>query len=332
MPDTFGELKAQVLEWLEESLLPTSRLNAACNDAIESLWSSIVTTYVSAMVVGPVSVSLSSGTDGVILISVSDPTTAPTLGSVTSGNLDQHGVVVAYSLVTESGTETLISDTASATIAALDVCSVTSPAFVSGAVGWNIYAGSTSSRLCKQNETPWPFGTDYQEPDSGFADNPNSALPPVENTTGDDICYIRMMENAMPDGGFKKYDAADIDSLLMRRVSSSIAASSVYQNVYWDLVNQRQLEFRPKLALTITPRYFYVKRPRRIIFDNAPLPFLTIPSVAFLRSYALARLSLSIREFESAAAWEGLADKERLKAEQVVAQMSRPKNQYITPY
>ncbi len=332
MPDTFGSLKAEVLDWLDETAMSVARLNSACNDAIESLWSTMVTTYVSTMIVGPVSVALSSGTDGVILISVDDPTTAPTLGSTVEGNLDTHSVIACYSLVTESGTETLVSPTSSATIDPLSICTVTSPSFASGAIGWNCYAGSTSGRMSKQNEQPIQFGTDFWEPDTGFTDVPSNPSPPSENTTGDDICYIRLLENEMPDGGMRKYDAGDIDSLMMRRASRSIAASSVYQNIYWDLVNQRQLEFRPKLALSITPRYFYVKRPRRTIYDSAPLPFLTVPSMAFLRSYALKMLSLSIREFESAKAWDSIAEAERLKTELVVAQMSKPKNQFITPF
>ena len=333
MPNTLGTLKAEVQEWLEEgSSIPDSRYNAAINDGVESLWSTLMRASISLFMGGPVSLSIDTATQGVILVSVADPTTAPTVTDVVEGSLGSHTAVCAYTLVTESGTETMISGTTSHSTAANNVASVAAPTFTEGAIGWNCYMGSTAARLAKQNDEPILFGVAFQEPATGEIDDPDLPLPPIENTTGDDICYIRHLEAQMPDLGYKAYDAADIGSLLMRRAGRNVATSSEYQNFYWDLINQRQLEFRPTTALAWNPRYFYIKRPRRLAFDNAPLPFLTVPSVAFLRYWALSLLSLSIREFKSADAWEAKAEKERARCELTVVQMNHVKNDYITAF
>ncbi len=334
MANTLGELRTDINDWLEETL-PVSRVNGAINNGIESLWSTLIRASVSMFVGGPISLSLTSGTEGVILISVADPTGALTLSSATSGALDAHSIFAKYTLVTESGTETLPSAAASLAVNALDVGVVESPAFVSGSIGWNCYGYSTlgsTTTYAKQNDTPILFGTDYQEPDDGFVNGPEYPLVPTENTTGDDICYIRHLECQMPDLGYKQYDAADISSVLMRKVSRNISTTSQYQNYYWDLINQRQLEFRPALGVDLAPRYFYVKRPRRLRFDNSPLPFLTVPCTEFLQAYAMARLSISIREYDASKAWDEVAERERTRCELLVNDMNHVKNQFITPY
>lgn len=335
MIDTLAGLRDDILEWLEESNL-TDRATSAINDSIESLWMTLMRTTVSMFVGGPIGLTLSSGTEGVILVSVADPTVAPTAGVATSGSLDAHSVAVKITLVTESGTETLPSPSTTQACLAGEVASITSPSYVSGAIGYNVYGYSTlgpTTTYAKQNDEPVSFGTAYQEPDTGFVNGPELPLVPTENTTGDDICYIKLIEAQMPDLGYKQYDAAAIDSLLMRKAARNIpTGNSQYQNYYWDLINQRQLEFRPALGTSLTPRYFYVKRPRRLRFDNAPLPFLTVPAVPFLKYNSLSLLSISIREFETAKAWAEKAENERGQLELTVMQMNQNKNQYITPY
>jgi hypothetical protein len=74
-----------------------------------------------------------------------------------------------------------------------------------------------------------------------------------------------------------------------------------------------------------------VKRPRRLIFDNAPIPFFAFPSLGFLRDYALGKLSLSLREFETAKNWYASAEAERLRLELMMTQMASTRNDYITP-
>ena len=135
----------------------------------------------------------------------------------------------------------------------------------------------------------------------------------------------------MPDGGLKSYTQTDVHSLLMRRMAGALASTSQYQPYAFDLINQRQVEIRPAPKTQLDARIFYVKRPRRLKFTNAQLPFLSFPSMAFLRDFSLAKLSLSIREFETARGWNASAEMERARIENTMVQMSAPKVDFITP-
>lgn len=318
---------------MDESANLQTRANNAINDAVESLWETLMRANLNIFMGGPTTIAIAAGDQEVTLISVADPLVVPTLSDVVEGALLEHVVYCAYSLVTESGTETLISPTSNRTVAANNVCACAAPAFVSGAVGWNCYMGTAAARLAKQNYvTPIDFADSFQEPASGEIDKPDAPSPPTENTTGDDIFYIRHLDCQMPDQGYKSYQASDINSLLSSRMAQYVALSSQWQNYVYDLVNQTKLELRPAAGMAFTPRYFYVKRPRRLRFDNSPLPFLTIPSTAFLRSYAISKLMLSIREFESWKAYKQESEDERLRCELAVMQMNRNVNEYITLY
>lgn len=328
--DTLGSLKTSCLRWLDETV-DDEIVNDAISDAIESLWKSAMQASPDLFMAGPLTVAIAASIEGVIIVSVADPTTAPTLTDVVAGALASHAIVAAYTLVTESGTETLISSTATRTVPINNVCSVATPAFVEGAIGWNCYMGDPAGRLAKQNDAPIRFGDAFEESTNGFANEPQLPSPPTENTTGDDIFMIRHLEMQMPNGGYRAYDGADLDSLMMRRMSRSTPAASEYQTYYWTLLNQRQLETRPATGTALTFRYWYTKRPRRLRFDNSPLPFLTFPSLAFLRNHALSALFLHCKEFDTALAFDTKAEAERQSAVLSIAQMSHTKNQWILP-
>ncbi len=339
MNDTLGSLKVEVREWMEEETLSDTKCNSAINDGIESLWMTLLRATVSMFVGGPISLSIESGTEGVILVSIVDPTVAPVVSDVAASDaaLASHTVDVAYTFVTESGSETMLSPVTTHTTGVGLLAAVHPPTLVTGAMGWNLYARSFGTgSLVKQNEAPLEFlntgGAYVYEPETGYINDPGLPQPPTENTTGDDICFIKHLEAQMPDQGWKAYDSVDIHSLAMRRLARNVASSSEYQGYAWDLVNQRQLEFRPQTATAWSPRYFYIKRPRRLRYDNAPLPFLTVPSTAFLRYFAMSRLSITIREYEAAKAWAEVAEAERTRLELAVLQMNSVKNEYITQF
>lgn len=341
MPATLGTIKGSIQDWIDGETIPDRRFNSAINNAIESLWSSIINFNVGLMMHGPVSLDLTTGTEGIYLVSIIDPTVALTVSEALSQDpaRAQETLDISYTYVTESGTETMLGPVTTHTLSVPGrIAAVHPPQIVDGAFGWNLYARDTSSvgNLVLQNDAPLPFLTtssEYQnEPESGWLNDPSLPQPPIENTTGDDICYIRHLECQMPDLGWKSYDAADVDSLMMRKVARFVSSGSQYQNYSWDLINQRQLEIRPALGTDLTPRYFYVKRPRRLRYDNSPLPFLTVPATAFLEAYASSRLLLSIREFESAQAWGLIAEQERQTCLKVVLDMNRPKMVSITPF
>lgn len=325
-------MRASVQKWMRESV-DIDLGNEAINDAVESLWNSLMRVSLSLFMGGPVTMSIASAAERASIVSIADPIVAPTLADVVVGALAQHDVVVGYTLVTESGSETLVSSTNTRTVPINNVCSVTSPVFAEGAIGWNCYIGSPVGRLAKQNDAPIHFGDAYQELVTGFVNEPDNPSPPVANTTADDVYYIRHLELALSDGTKKAWNAGDLDSDMMRRASSMLSSSSEYQNYYYDFINQRTLELRPAAGAALSPRYFYIQKPRKLRFDGAPLPFLSLPgSTAFLRYQALSLLNITIREFDTALAWETKADKERINLELSVNQMNATKAQTVTPY
>ncbi len=326
---TLGALKASILDWLDETI-PEQRIEDACNDGIESLWESLIRASFSLFMGGPVDLTFTTASN--LLISINNPTNSPTVNVASAPGTSTHYVQVGYTYVTESGSETLMSPISAFQVASDFVAEVAVPAQIAGSLGWNCYASSSvGGLLTLQNEEPLGWDAPFQEPLTLFTHDPDNPYPPLENTTGDDLCFIKHIEALMPDGGYKAYDQAEIDSLMMRRAARNLATSSEYQTYAFDFINQRQVEIRPIPTRNINARIFFIKRPRRLRFDNAPIPFLTFPSMGFLRDYALAKLSLSIREFESAKFWDASAEKERLRLQQAILLMAAPKMQYITP-
>lgn len=332
MPDTLSGMRASVVSWMRGSKVAPSQIDEAINDAIESLFASLLRCCLSIFMGGPTNVVLNAAAERVSIVSITDPTTAPTITDVVSGALAQHTVIAGYTLVTDSGTETLLSSTTTHVVPLNNVASVASPSFVNGAIGWNVYAGDVSTRLAKQNDTPIPFGTAWIENDSGIIDNPDFPSPPTENTTGDNIFYIRHMEVLTTAGSLKSWNQGDLDSDMMRRLGAITSSGSEYQNYGFDLINQRTIEVRPTMGSTLTARYFWIVKPRRLRFDNSPLPFPTVPSTEFIRDFALSQLFLSIREYKASESWESKSEKARTRCELAVTSMNRPKNQRVTPY
>lgn len=100
---------------------------------------------------------------------------APTLGSVAGGALAATTYFVKITYVTPYG-ETLASAEASQAVALNNLLTVTSPAAVTGASGWNVYVSTTTGTETKQNgSTPIAIGTNYTEATSGLV--AGAALP-----------------------------------------------------------------------------------------------------------------------------------------------------------
>lgn len=343
-PTTLREMAAQVARWtLGENLQP-QQVNDAINDAVESLWNSLVLAVLSIFMQGPVSVQIAGGAERAQLVSIPDPTVLPTAANVTGGTLPAITYQVAYSYVTSSGSETNISPVLAFARLLNNLASISIPVTdIADAIGWNLYIGTDTLNLCKQNAVPIPIQASppatpilqqtYMEPLTGFVVSPNGPLPPTENTTADNLSYIRHLEFQIPtNGGYMAYNQGDIDSIMMRRFAGSIATSSPYQSYAWDLINQRQLEIRPAAGATFTPRYFFVAKPRRMAFPNSPLPFPTIPSTEFIKCHALGELFLSLHEYEAGDRWDAKSEKRRIEAVRAVSQMNYNLNDRVTPY
>lgn len=346
VPTNLAEMRSSVQRWLMREKISDDQINDAINDAIESFWDTAILAVLNIFMGGPVNVTIPSAAERVQLTTIPDPTVAPTITATAGGNYaSTHDVYAVYTIVTDSGSETLPSPIGSLTnIAIANVALIAPPSFVSGALGWNLYtqvnatgspAPTDVTMFGLQNADPQPFGASYQEPDTGFV-NPNgqNALnpPPVENTTGDNIAFIQHLEFKVPTGQYIAFDAGDLDSTMMRRFNQVIATPSPYQQYAWDLINQRQLEIRPAAGATFIPRYFYIAKPRRLAFDNSPLPFQNAPTTKYFRCQSLSDLFLSIHEYTAAAAWETKAQTELLRAVRAVSRINTNRNVYVTPF
>ncbi|HDY64690.1 MAG TPA: hypothetical protein ENH84_00455 [Phycisphaerae bacterium] len=407
---SLGSMKAEVTRWLRETIDP-DLCKEAINDAVESLWQSLILVQLSNFMGGPVTVNFASGDERATIVSIPDPTTAPTATDVGPGPdlgttisdintvrtigraalgmvVDEHegrtlvitsgvsngetrvvksntattitiedadrdlnttagdtfivipaGAVpprtysLSYTLATESGSETLESPVLThGPTPGGTLVEVASPAFAEKALGWNLYAGQTAGRRARQNDEPLPFGIPFQEPASGFLDEPELPSPPTENSTADDVFYIRKLEILTEDGTYHAWTLADIDSQLLRRASHTLSSTSKFQNYYYDFVNQRTLELRPAAGQALDPRYFFIQKPRRMRFDNAALPFESIPHIAFIRYHALNLLFLTNHEYQASSAWEDKAERERTRILLAVNQQNDPKHRTVTPY
>lgn len=106
------------------------------------------------------------------------PPAAPTLGSTAGGSLGAATYYVKTTYVTPTG-ETLPSAIASLAVSANNLLTVASPPAVTGTLGWNIYVGTSSGSLEKQNAAMIGIGTGYTEPVSGLV---SGDAPPAAST------------------------------------------------------------------------------------------------------------------------------------------------------
>ncbi len=341
MSDTLGSLRAEVVRWMRGDFADpapsddAASVNDAINDALDSIWGSMVQVQLSRFLgaSGPVSFTLSAGQERVVLTTITDPIVAPTVNSVAGGAIAARTYAVSYTFVTESGSETNSSPVANQLIAVNNVASIPAPVEpATGAFGWNLYAGINNPAL--QNQQPLPFGVAYVEPVTGFQDYPiNQQLPPTSNATGDNIAWIKHLEFRTSDQLLRKWRQHDVDSDVMSRMARTLANASEYQSYVWDLVNGNILEFRPSAGLTFTPRYFGVYKPRRLRYDQADIPYVNISGVhEFLKWKAMAALKLSIDEYLSSQGCDTKANMSRQEILLALSQENWAKDTKIVPH
>lgn len=107
------------------------------------------------------------------------PASAPTLSTVTGGALGARTYYVKTSYKSAGG-ETLASAESSITITAGNLLVVTSPPNVTGAIGWDVYVGTSTGAETEQNIALLPLGSSWQEPNTGLI--AGSALPAANGT------------------------------------------------------------------------------------------------------------------------------------------------------
>lgn len=108
---------------------------------------------------------------------------APVLSQVTGGALGGATYFAKVTLVSPSG-ETTLSTEASLAVAAGGLLQVGAPAAAGNAIGWNLYAATSSGAEVLQNAAPLALGTGWTEPATGLV---SGASPPSVNTTGWDV-------------------------------------------------------------------------------------------------------------------------------------------------
>lgn len=298
--DTLGSMKAGLTRYIKDDE-NTDLLTDVINDAIESLWDSILLVSLGQFLGGPVQVKFASGSERATIVSIVDPITPPVAAGIVGGNFPQRTEQIAYTLVTESGSETRISPILSQFIPLNQIVQVTPPAFVNGAIGWNCYAGSETGRLALQNDMPLDFSQSFVESaDDGIIDNPDQPSAPQVNNTADNIFYLRLLQVQNPDSTYTTWQAGDVDGLLFQRACRNIAPASTFQSYAYDFVNGNTIEIRPAAGQELNPRYFFVVKPRRLRFDRAILPFTNISATEFIRTHAAQALCLSNHEYTAA--------------------------------
>lgn len=358
MSDTLGSIRAEVILEMRGDLAGISDaqlVNAKINNALENIWMSMMTVQLARFLGldSPVTFTLPAGAERVQLVTIADPTIAPALAQVAGGALAARTILGGYTYVTESGSETQMSPTTQlAIVAPNQLGQVTSPAVVPGAFGWNFYASVTNNvgEMGLQNQQPLPFNQNYNEPNSGWVDYPSAQQqppqaqsatgatpvggpPPSENSTADNISYIKHLEIRHADTTLQSWNQTDIDSAIFRRQAGSIASASEYQTYAWDLINGNRLEIRPAAGMGFTPRYFYVAKPRRLRYDQAEIPYVSIAGVhEFITEYTIAFCKLALDEYLSHQAHLAASGSIKMDILKSLRQEDFTKNTRIQPY
>lgn len=312
-------------------------VNSAINDAIETIWTAMMQCHLARFfgADSPVTFTLPTNTERYRIVSIIDPTVAPTVNQVAGGALNDAAVFsVGYTLVTESGSETLLSPlTVTGARVNNNVFQVVSPANPGTAFGYNVYAGPPGE-LALQNQQPIPFGTNYTEPVTEWQPYPiNQQTPPLVNGTSDNLSWIEHMEVRTSDTLLRAWNQVDIDSEVMRRMGRTLSTASEYQHYVWELTNGGVLEFRPTTGSAFTPRYWYVAKPRRLRYDQAEVPYISIPGVhKFITCQARSDLYLDVNEFMNSQGWQQKADTEKMNIQMSLMMETWSKNTRIVPH
>lgn len=312
-------------------------VNAAINDAIETIWIAMMQCNLAKFfgVDSPVSFNLPANTERVRIVSIADPVVVPVVNQVAGGVLNDAAVFsVGYTLVTESGSETNISPLiVTAARNANNLFQMVSPGNPGTAFGYNVYAGP-AGQLALQNQQPVPLGTNYTEPVTEWQGYPTfEQTPPLTNTTADNLSWIEHMEIRTSDNLLRAWNQADIDSIAMRQMAATLPTASEYQSYVWELTGNGVLEFRPMTGSAFTPRYWYVSKPRRLRYDQAQVPYVSIVGVhKFIKAQAKSDLYLGVNEFMNGQGWEQKADKEKMAIQMALMMESWNKTTRVVPY
>ncbi len=318
----------------------------------------------------PASLQLAQGSERATIVSIPDPAQLTVANWGTSSTplgpnqLPPRTELFAITYVTESGSETLpdfqgVSGPATGSgtpltvnLAAGQLSNITPPSFpnipfpayapAANPIGWNLYASGLNSAgvpdpngWVKQNDVPIPFNQIWFEQPNGLLVQGQSDAEvglPQYNSTADNIFYIRVLEVQNPDSTWTRWMAGNLDGLLFDRMVKSIAPQTTYQRYAYDFINGNTLEIRPFLGQGLSPRMFFVVKPRRLLYGNSPLPFTNIVYNEFIKMFAAAQICMSNHEYTAADQCTNAAEKSRTRILEGLNTQATTKQKSITPY
>lgn len=326
---TFGAMVAAVKRWVQEPIRVPNIVEDAVNDAYEELWMASILATLSRFTQGPTVVALDSAK--VQLISVQDPTSNPTYVAVAGGTLAAREYWVAIAFVTESGTTTLIAPPSQLSLPAnmLLQCPIQPP--YPAAFAFMIYAGLTQGTMVNQTPNGVQFNQSWTEPTTGINQGDGQA-PPVQNTTGDNIFAISSLQIQNQDGTYTRWEAADVSSSFVEQQQQALSTNSSYQRQAYDLLGGGSLQIFPGPGTSFPANYWYIAKPRRMMFGSAPLPFADFPSQAFIRQRSLGDTLGHLSEFQGMGVWQGKADKQLASITKALTVGNRQQNNRVRPY
>lgn len=334
--NTMGDMIRRILNDINEPVNGKNQNQAAdyLNDAIESVWMSMLLATLSRFSKGPVNQVFAAGQTSFGLVTVPDPTVAPTLSAVAGGAGGARTVYCSYVLVTDSGSTTLQSPLASIALAPNFVAKMASP--LAGAldiIGYYAFAGLAADGSDQAQQSPLiPIGTPWVEPAAGLTPAPNAPRPPIENTTADNIFDIVRLDVQNVDTTWTSWLQANLNSTAFTQFQKTVSTATTWLPYVYDFISDRQVEVRPALGSTLTGVFFYTVRPRRLRFAQSRMPYPQFALTAFLHDYTISKLCLGLYEYDAADRWEAKAEKERQRIVYQVAAANFNQNTTVRPF
>jgi len=331
MPTTLLDMRLRIRRWAREPF-EDEMVDDAVNDAVQDIWSALFRARMQMFVrMAVIPAPSESGVEAVA--SVADPSEPLEAASSPASN-PSGDVAVArtyrlyYTLATESGSETLPSPAKELELEAGEAAVAEPPARDPEAYGWNLYAASSLHDIgvpALQNIEPVPFGESLPEPGYGWDFSAGRTGVPARNTTGDGVMAV----TGVRQGGID-LRPAEVFSLAFRRKARLHPANGGVP--VWDVVGSGELVYSPTPMSSALREAFYVKRPRRIRFPGAQLPFQGLDADKAIASSALADLLASVGEGGAAQWWKNEAAEQLASILQNAIRQSQVSNGQVTPF
>lgn len=337
---TMGDMIRRILNDINEPVNTKNQNQVAdyLNDAIESIWMTMLLATLSRFSKGPVQQVFGAGQTSFNLVTVPDPTTPLAVTNVpTSGTQPPSLIYYAYCLVTDSGSTTKLSPIVSSGVFFHNTIRLSSPAITSAmaqdVVGWYLFAGLNADGSDLGQQTPLlAIGTPWTVPMVAISPAPNSPYPPTENTTADNIFNIVRLDVQNTDTTWTNWIQTNLNSSVFTDFQKKVSSTTTWLPFVYDFISDRQVEVRPALGTTMTGTFFFTVRPRRLRFALSRMPYPQFALTGFLHDYVISKFTLGIYEYDAADRWNDRAEKERQRVKEQVGQTNFNQNTTVRPF